>query len=166
MRTILMVVAVTALVSCGPDPKPASSAPASKPEVPKPSDESRRFPKTNLVETKVIDRELMGKSFMPGGTLAHYKKGKQEYDLFVARVADANAAALLLPDWRKALTDAKLIPSFGGYFGTDAGRPVFVFSKGGVSHGSGGAGGWIAGVAGLSEKAADAEARVLAAHLD
>jgi len=89
---------------------------------------------------------------MPGGTLAHYKRGSVEYDMFVARTPDA---ALLLPDWSQSLTGSKLVPSFGGYFGEDAGRPVFVFSKGS----------WIAGVAGLPEKEADAEARLLAARI-
>jgi hypothetical protein len=93
---------------------------------------------------------------MPGGTLAHYKKGKREYEMFVAKLPSATDAAILLPDWRKALVDSKLVPSFGGYFGQDAGRPVFVFTKGA----------WMAGVVGLAEKDADVEARVLAAHLD
>jgi hypothetical protein len=172
MRTSILtgVFTVTSLaavlsMSCGPDTKPANSAapdkpadsakPVSKP-VPKPSDESFRFPKTNLIATKVVDRDLLGKAFMPGGTLAHYKKGKVEYDMFVARVTDANAAALLLPDWRTSLSDAKLVPSFGGYFGSDAGRPVFVFSKGS----------WIAGIAGLPLKDADVEARTLASRLN
>jgi hypothetical protein len=152
------------LISCGGDTKPApSSAPAKQAEVPtheKPSDESRRFPTANQVGTEVVDRELMGKTFMPGGTIAHYKRGKIQYDLFAARLSDANAAAFLLPDWRKALSDgnaaAQLVPSFGGYFGSDAGRPVFVFSRGA----------WIAGVAGLPLKDADAEARTLAARLN
>ena len=64
-------------------------------------------------------------------------------------------AAFLLPDWRKALTNPKLVPSFGGYFGEEAGRPLFVFAKGA----------WNAGVAGLAEKQADAQARLLAAEL-
>jgi hypothetical protein len=159
----LMAISAVAvvLIACGGDDKPAaSSAPAKPVESPKPSDESLRFPTANLVGTEVVDRELMRKGFMPGGTLAHYKKGKNEYDLFAARLADANAAAFLLPDWRKALSDGKtaaqLVPSFGGYFGLDAGRPVFVFSKGA----------WIAGVAGLPLKDADAEARTLAARLN
>jgi hypothetical protein len=139
---------------CGPEPKPPA-APQQRAYV-KVADESRKFPIANLVDTKVIERELMGKPFMPGGTIAHYKNGKVEYDMFVARLADANAAVLMLPDWRKALTDAKLVPSFGGYFGSDAGRPVFVFSKGV----------WIAGVAGLNEKEADTVARTLASRLD
>jgi hypothetical protein len=122
----------------------------------KPPDETRRFPSANLVRTEVIDKQLLGKSFMPGGTLAHYKKGKTEYRMFVGKLADSQAAAFLLIDWRKALAGAKLIPSFGGYFGQDAGIPVFVFAKGA----------WIAGVAGLPEKEADLAARALAAHLD
>ncbi len=93
---------------------------------------------------------------MPGGTLAHYKKGKLEYDLFAAQLPSPTDAAILLLDWKKALNDAKLIPSFGGYFGGDSGRPVFVFVKGS----------WIAGTAGLSEKQADAQARLLAAELN
>jgi len=155
--SIYFVVAFAALLaSCGSEPKPVPPESSKIVEAPKPADESRRFSKTNLVETKVVDKELMGKLFMPGGTLAHYKKGKVEYEMFVTRLPNATDAALLLPDWRKALTDAKLIPSFGGYFGQDAGRPVFVFAKGV----------WIAGVAGLPEKAADLEARTLAAELN
>ncbi len=145
--------AVLLLTSCGSQPKPE---PVTKAETPKPSDESARFATANLVETKVVDKELMGKPFMPGGTLARYKKGKKEYEMFVTKLPTATDAAILLPDWRKALSDSKLVPSFGGYFGMDAGRPVFVFSKGA----------WIAGIAGLPEKEADAEARILAARLN
>jgi hypothetical protein len=155
MRTPLAAVVAFAalLASCGTEPIPS---PVKKAEVPKPADESRRFPKANLVETKVIDKELMGKSFMPGGTLAHYKKGTTEYEMFVAKLPTALDAAILLPDWSKALAGAKLIPTFGGYFGQDAGRPVFVFAKGA----------WIAGSVGLPEKDADLSARTLAGQLN
>ena len=110
----------------------------------------------NFVGAAVIDKQLLSKPFMPGGTLAHYKKGKTEYEMFVAKLPTATDAAVILPDWRKALTDSKLIPSFGGYFGRDNDRPVFVFSKGA----------WIAGIVGLPEKDADVQARALAAKLD
>jgi len=152
---ILFITALSALLTaCGSAPKP-EPAPAKKAEAPKPSDESHRFPTANLIKSEVVDKELMGKPFMPGGTLAHYKKGKTEYQMFAAKLPTATDAAVILPDWRKALTDAKLVPSFGGYFGKDAGRPVFVFAKGE----------WIAGIAGLPEKVADAQARTFAAHL-
>ena len=121
-----------------------------------PADETRRFPRTNLLDTVVVEKELLGKPFMPGGTLAQYKKGKASYDMFVAKTASATDAALILPDWQRALQEPKFVASFGGYFGRDAGRPVFVFSKGA----------WIAGVAGLNEKDADLAARTLAAHIN
>lgn len=93
---------------------------------------------------------------MPGGTLAHYKKGKLEYEMFVAKLPTPTDSLILLPDWRKALTDVKPVPSFGGLFGSDGGRPVFVFPKGA----------WILGIAGLPEKDADREGRLLARRVD
>jgi hypothetical protein len=159
MATVLAA-GFTAVVmtSCGSERTPPANETASKAEAPspKPADESRRFPKTDLVESKVVQKQLLGKAFMPGGTLATYKKGNAEYEMFVAQMPSPTDAAILLLDWKKDLADAKLVPSFGGYFGQDAGRPVFVFSKGS----------WIAGIAGLPEKQADAQARLLAAELD
>ncbi len=154
MRLLTVVACTILLAAC--DSKPAPEAPKSAPAVPKPSDETRRFPMEFQTGTALVEKQLLGKAFMPGGTVAHYRKGKTEYDMFVARTASATDAALILPDWRKALTDPKLVPSFGAYYGLDAGRPVFVFAKGP----------WIAGIAGLSQKDADAAARRLAAALE
>lgn len=152
-----MAAAPLLLLSCGSEPKPsAAPEPVQKAETPKPPDESRRFPKTDLVDTKVIDDHLLGKPFMPGGTLAHYKKGKLDYEMFAAKLGTPTDAAILLPDWRKALTDVKPVPSFGGLFGTDGGRPVFVFTKGA----------WILGIAGLKEKDADLAGRALASRIN
>jgi len=151
-----LAAALTALMlSCGADPKPPASETV-QPAPVKPADESRRFPLLHRLNTEVAAAHLLDKPFMPGGTLAHYQRGKTEYSMFVARMPNAQDAAFLLLDWNKAMTGAKIIPSFGGYFGLDAGRPVFVFAKGA----------WIAGVAGLPEKDADLAARDLAAHLD
>lgn len=150
-------VALAMLLSgCGSQQPVATPSPEPRTAVAKPADESRRFPQTNLVETKVIDKELLGKPFMPGGTLAHYKNGKSEYDMFVCKLSSATAAAVLLPDWRKALGDAKFVASFGGYFGDDAGKPVFVFTKGP----------WVAGIVGLPQAEADLESRTLALRLN
>lgn len=121
-----------------------------------PTDESRRLPLANRTKAEVIPRALLGKTFMPGGTLATYKKGAKEYRVFVTKLKDPTTAAILLLDWKKALQGAKLVPSFGGYFGADGGQPVFVFTKGP----------WMAGTVGLTEKEADAEARVLATRLN
>ena len=152
---VLPLFAAVFLISCDA-PTPPAPAPAKPAAAPKAADESRRFPLPNRVDTQVVDNQLLGKSFMPGGTQAHYKRGKIEYSMFIAKLPSAQDAAFLLLDWNKALAGAKLIPSFGGYFGQDAGIPVFVFAKGD----------WIAGVAGLPETDADLAARTLAAHLD
>jgi hypothetical protein len=150
----LAILSLAALLSsCGSEPKPS---PPPKAAAPRLSDESRRFPQTGLVDTKVVGSQLFGKSFMPGGTLARYKMGATEFEMFVAKLPTAMDAAILLPDWSKALTGAKLVPSFGGYFGKDGGRPVFVFAKNA----------WIAGVVGLPEKEADSQARTLAGRLN
>jgi hypothetical protein len=151
-----LLAAAALLISCDGEPKPSAPEPAKPAAVSKPTDESRRFPLLTRVDTQVVDNQLLGKSFMPGGTLARYRHGKIEYSMFVAKLPTPQDAAFLLLDWNKALAGAKLIPSFGGYFGQDAGHPVFVFAKGT----------WIAGVAGLPEKDADLAARTLAAHLD
>ena len=112
MRHPVLFVAPLAalLLSCGSEPKPSAPAPLKKSETPKPRDESRRFPQANLVETQVVETALMGKQFMPGGTLARYKKGRTEYEMFVAKLPTPTDAAMLLPDWRKALTGATCPP--------------------------------------------------------
>ncbi len=156
MRPVLVILSFAVfLSSCGPEPKPAVTQPPRKAEGIKILDEYRRFPKSNLVDTQVVQTELLGKPFMPGGTLARYKKGSREYEMFLGQLPRSDQAAFLLLDWQKALTGRHLLPSFGGYFGEDRGRPVFVFSKGK----------WIAGIVGLPEKEADAQARLLAAQI-
>jgi hypothetical protein len=156
MRALLIAAALFACSCSSPQPQPSPEPQPKAAEAPKPHDETQRFPLANREDTQVVDDKLMGKNFMPGGTIAHYKKGRLEYDMFVAKLASADQAAITLPDWQRALANAKLVPSFGGYFGDDNGRPVFVFSKGA----------WIAGVAGLPEKQADLEARTLAGRLN
>ena len=133
----------------------ATVAGVSAADAPKPTDESRRLPKTNLVKSEVVPNQIMGKAFMPGGTVGHYKKGKAEYEMFVAKLASPTAAAIALSDWRKTMTAPKLIASFGGYFGDEGGKPVFVFTKGA----------WVAGVKGLPQADADLQARVLAGQI-
>lgn len=151
--TVLFVVAMT--TGCGGDPKPAPPAAASKPAAPKPADESRRLPKANLLDSRIVDDHLMGKAFMPGGTLGSYRKSKTEYEIFIAKAPAPADAALVLLEWKRALSSARLVPAFGAYSGQDAGVPVFVFTKGP----------WIAGIRGLADKDADPVARTLASAL-
>lgn len=153
-RSLFPAVVSILLCSCG-GPDPVSKAARPTPAPVKPADESRRFPKAGLTATRVVDAHAMGKTFLPGGTIATYGKGAGEYEMFLVKMPDAQSAAIALLDWKKELEAAKLIPAFGGYFGKDTGRSVFVFTKGA----------WLAGVAGLSEKEADAKARPLASQI-
>lgn len=155
-RSLAVAAAAVLLAACGSSPDSPKTVPQKKAAAPQPPDESRYLPRTNQVSTEVVPDHLLGKSFMPGGTLGHYKNGKTEYDMFVRKLDTPLDAALLLADWQKALKDAKLVPAFGAYIGEDGGRPVFVFTKGA----------WIAGIAGLTEKQADLPARSLASMLN
>ena len=152
MRYMALIAACVLLVSCG-EQKPAPVPAVKKSAI---QDESMRFPTKDLVDVKQIDEALMGKTFLGGGNLGHYKRGKTEFDLFLAKSTGAEAAALVLFDYKKALANAKFLPYFGGYFGKDGDREVFVFSKGP----------WIAGISGLPEKDADALAREFASRIN
>ena len=154
---IFFVVAFTLLLaSCGSAPQPSASEAAKTAPIEKPPDEWRRLPRPDFVESKVIDTQLMGKPFMPGGTLGRYKKGNTEYEMFIAQTASVDAATILVVDWKNALTDPKVERSYGGYSGMDAGRPMFIFAKGA----------WIAGVAGLPREEAAPKASLLLLYLD
>ncbi len=154
-----MTAALAAVTLCGcgsgTETRPARQAEQAKPADRKPTDESRRFPEKGRTATEVVDRNLLGKEYMPGGTVVRYRQGKREWEMFVAKTSSAQDAALLLLDWKKDLLGSKLVPSFGGYYGKDGNASVFVFAKGE----------WVAGVRGLEEQAADAQARLLAARL-
>lgn len=156
IRVLPLVAAAALLAACGPESKPSPPQDTEVAPPAKPVDETRRFPVTDQVSTQVVGNHILNKPFMPGGTLAHYKKGNTEYDMFVAQFPTATDAAIALANLEGALKDPKLIPTFGGYFGADAGRPAFVFPKDK----------WLAGVIGLPQAEADAAARVLATRLN
>lgn len=156
---LLAAAAISVLAGCSSAPPPApskspSEAPSAAATLPK--DETFRFPAEDRVETHVVANHMLNQTFLPGGTMAHYKNGKTEYDLFVTQFPSATDAAIALANLEGSLQGAKLIPTFGGYFGTDAGRPAFIFPKDT----------WIAGVIGLPEKEADPIARTLASRLN
>ena len=98
MRSSTVCAVISAfLVSCGSSQKPPAVEAQKAAEPAPPSDESARLPKPNLVSSEVVANHLLGKRFMPGGTLGHYKKGKLEYEIFVARLPSSMDAAVLLP---------------------------------------------------------------------
>ena len=153
MRDFAAMCCLLALTGCG-GTAPAPKA-ETKNETTKPIEAFRRFPKENLVRVRVVEAHLMGKAFLPAGSVAEYKKGKTEYSMFVTEFATPTDAAIALLDYKKSMTDSKLVPAFGGYFGKDGDRPAFVFTKGKS----------MAGIVGLSEKAVDLPARQLASAL-
>ncbi|MGI8989296.1 MAG: hypothetical protein ACR2I2_06910 [Bryobacteraceae bacterium] len=135
------------LAGCGGS-KPQTSA-AEKAEVKPPADESALFPLTGLVSSRVVPDRLLGKSFLPGGTVADYKAG---YQLFAIRMESAQKASFVLLDFKKDLTNSKYLAHMGGFFGLDRDKPLYVFAKGPV----------VAGVFGLPYGKADIVARQFA----
>ncbi len=142
------------LTSCSSEPPKVAEKPKADP-APKPVDETRKFPKTDLVSVRLVEKELLGKDFMPGGNLGEYEHGKQTYKLFLAKCFTPDKAAILLLDFKNHLQDAKFVPTFGGYYGTDNGTPVFTFTKNS----------YLLGIVGLAEKEADPVARAFAGRV-
>ena len=114
------------------------------------------MPLENRVSAGVVDDHMLDRAWLPGGTLGHYKKGAKEWDLILMKADSPTAAAVWLLDYKRELDGAKLVPSFGGFYGTDKGRPAFVFTKGA----------WFAAVMGLSEAEADVVARPFALRIN
>ncbi|HCC55735.1 MAG TPA: hypothetical protein DEQ47_00445 [Solibacterales bacterium] len=130
-------------------------APRAAVQVP-PPDLRQKFPLQNQVSMQLVPDHVLGKSFMPGGNLAEYKHGAQQYRVFLIRADDAQKAAFLLVDWRNALSQPQYLANMGGFFGQDAGTPVYVFSKGP----------YVAGWVGLPQTDADRLARQFATRLN
>jgi len=143
-------------VSCSapPEASQTSSAPKSTSH-PAPKDLSLKFPAKGQTRMQVVPDHLLGKDFMPGGNLADYKTADGEYQMFLLEAVDARAAAFMLLDWKSAMPEAKYIAHMGGYFGTDQGKQLYVFSKGP----------YLAAIIGLPMEKADAEGRRFAARL-
>jgi hypothetical protein len=148
------------LAGCSsPTPPSAAVEPVSKHAAP--SDESRKMQPENRTSSELIADHIFERQWLPGGTVGHYKKGAQRFDLVLVKCGSPQNAAEWLLDYKKELEGAKLVPSFGGFFGTETlgnykGRPVFIFTKGE----------WLAAVAGLPQSDADRVARVFAARFN
>jgi hypothetical protein len=148
--------AVLVLAGCGGGTAEKKAEAPVKKKKPAVADDTHHFPAEGRVEAKTVEDRLLGREFLPGGNVAHYKRGKQEFDMFLIRTSMPEAAALLLYDYKKRMENPKLIAHFGGFYGKEGGQMVFVFAKGR----------WLAGVVGLPEKDADMAARELAARLN
>ena len=146
-----------ALSGCGgPAEAPASETKQTAAPIPKPPDESRRFPAEGRVKVELVDANLLGKHYLPGGNLAEYERAGKKFRMFLAVAESPDAAAFLMLDFKNDLADAKYVSHMGGYFGRDGDEPVFVLQKGK----------YLAGVVGLDEEQADLTARELASRLN
>lgn len=105
---------------------------------------------------RLVEDHVLGKDFLPGGNVAEYKRKGKTYQQFLVHAKSAEAAALLMFDYKGHLRDAKYLPHMGGYFGADGAMPVYLFQKGA----------FLAGFTGLPEKEADPLARQFAARLN
>jgi hypothetical protein len=154
---IVVAFLVGLMVSCSaPAPEKTVSGPQVKAPVHEPpQDLQTKFALAGQTRMRVVPDHLLGKDFMPGGNLADYKTADGEYQMFLLKAADAQKAAFLLLDWKSAMAGSKYLAHMGGYFGTDQGKPIYIFAKGP----------YVAGLVGLSEEKADPEARRFAAKL-
>ncbi len=158
LTRIALILTAATFASCSTPAPPETAKSEAAPKPPK--DETALFPLEGQTGTHVVADHLLGKPFLPGGTIADYKladymlKGAT-YQLFAIRMPSGDQAAFLLLDFKKNLTDPKYLPHMGGYFGMDGAQPLYVFAKRDV----------VAGVVGLDQQRADAVARVFAAKI-
>ena len=147
---------IATLCGCGSTPPKEQPQAAPAPAAVKPVDEGRRFPAANRAVLRLVEDHVLGKDFLPGGNVAEYRRKGKTYQQFLVRSTTAEAAALLLFDYKSHLKEAKFLAHMGGYFGMDGATPVYLFQKGV----------FLAGFVGLPEKEADVLARQFAAQLD
>lgn len=141
--------------SSAPAPPKQAEAPPPPPAPPPVKDDTGLLLAQNRVSASVVKDHLFGKQVLPGGTLGEYEDKGKKYQIFIMETTSSQNAAILLLDFKGTLTEPAYIAYMGGYFGTDAGTPVYVFAK--LQY--------LAGVVGLPEDLADPIARQLAARL-
>lgn len=144
-----LLLCVSSCSSPAPQPEPQAAV------APKPVDLGHYLPEEGRVKAEIVADHLLGKDFLPGGNLVTYEEAGKRYQIFLFQAKNPDAAGFAVFDLRKALTDGKQVPHFGGCFGMDGETPVFAFPKGR----------YVAGYVGLPEAEADAKARALAARL-
>ena len=140
MIRVWLLAAAMLLASCGSKTKPAN--------------EARQLPTEDRVSLRTVGDHILGKRFLPGGTIAHYKKDATEYDMFVVQFPTATDMSIALANLEANIQGARLVRSLGGYFGSDAGRTIFVFPMDQ----------WLGGVIGLPPPESEQAARELTAR--
>jgi hypothetical protein len=148
----LVLTTLVMLAGCSSAPEKKAEAPLPPPPV---KDNTAQLLPLHRTSAKVVPNHLLGKEALPGGTIGEYDVDGSKYQLFIIETDSAQDAGILLLDLKATLKDPAYIAYMGGYYGTDAGGPVYVFAKAK----------YLAGVVGLAEDRADPIARQLAARL-
>lgn len=152
MKPILVIALVAGLMSCGSAPPEVASKPK-LPDLPKPIAEDVRFPSANRKSIAVVEKELLGVSYLGGGNLAEYDTGKQKYKLLLIRCRTASQAGIYILDIKNQMKEPKFVASYGGYY--EPASQLFVFAKGS----------YIGGISGLSEEDAIQTGKEFAARI-
>ena len=158
MNRLITVLAIPLLfaLACGsPEQEPGAVQKASTPTE-QIRDQTHLFRKDGLVEAKVVDSNLGGKDFMPGGNLAVYEKDGKRYQVFFTLRRNADRALLLSMNYRDTLDNQEFVPAYGGFFGMDGGTPTLIFQKQK----------YVVAVTGLKLEDADQAARMIAGYLN
>ena len=155
MRGLLWM-GLVMLAGCSSAPEKKAEAPPALTNVAPPvKDNTAQLLPLNRTSAKVVPNHLLGKDALPGGTIGDYDVDGSKYQLFIIETDSAQSAGILLLDLKATLKDPAYLAYMGGYYGTDAGGPVYVFAKAK----------YLAGVVGLAEDKADPIARQLAQRL-
>lgn len=136
-----------------PPPMPPPSSTAVKPKIP---DLTRSFPGKNRKGVEIVEQGIAGSKILPGGNVGTYQAGGKSWQLFLIPVKSAEAAAILLLDYKSTLSNPAYVPAFGAYAGHSGATHIFVLQKGP----------YLAGIAGLNDKDADPIAREFAARIN
>ena len=162
LRMMPLVLVLTGLsLHCGGPEEKSGEAPAKRADAPAPrphpapEDLARYLPKDGLLSNTVVPDNLLGIQEIPGGNLAEYSKGKQQFQQFLLKAPSVALAAVYLNEVKSAMDGPKFVASFGGYYGVINGSPVFVFVKNQ----------YVMGLIGLSRADADTEGRLVAARV-
>ena len=142
---------------CGsPEQGPAPAAKKASAPAERIRDQTHLYRKEGLLEAKVVDNNLGGKDFMPGGNFAEYVKDGKKYQVLFTLRRNADQAMFLFMDFRDILEGQKFVPQYGGFYGMDGETPTLVFPKQK----------YLVVVTGLELEDADQAARTIAGYLN
>lgn len=159
MRVILCVGVIAVLAGCGSEAQQPGFA--QRPAQPAPDhqvtlhDLSSLLPTKGLKHSGIVMDHVAGLSKLPGGTLGEYESKGKKYQVFIIDAGTDQQAAFMLLDAKANLNNPDYLSSFGGYFGSDGTRPVFVFAR--LRY--------LTGIVGLPKDEADPVARALGQRL-